>query len=64
MKTVAQSIGSKGGEGSTLHRTTAAPVNEAALVMDGDRVVGIVTMLDIMGFSVHGADHDVGDAAD
>ena len=33
-------------------------------VMDGDRVVGVVTMLDIMGFSVHGADHDVGDAAD
>lgn len=30
-------------------------------VLDGDRVAGIVTMLDIMAFSVDGADHDVGD---
>ena len=30
-------------------------------VLDGDSVAGIVTMLDIMAFSVDGADHDVGD---
>ena len=32
-------------------------------VVDDGRVVGMVAMIDIMGFSVHGADHDVGDAA-
>jgi CBS domain-containing protein len=30
-------------------------------VVDGDRVVGMVTMVDIMAFGVDGADHDVGD---
>jgi CBS domain-containing protein len=30
-------------------------------VVDGDRVVGTVTMVDIMAFGVDGADQDVGD---
>lgn len=30
-------------------------------VLDGERVVGMVTMVDIMAFSIDSVDHDVGD---